>query len=72
MTDPIIQELESIFRTKVETSSFDTEPPAAGMTEIAFTIVATGAFGLAFSFFQPLVTALGEEYREEVLRLIRR
>jgi hypothetical protein len=55
----------------IESSSFDFEPPAAGMTEIAFTIIATGTLGLAFKFFEPLVTAAGEAYRDEVLRLLR-
>lgn len=72
LTDPIISDLESIFRTNVKSSYFDGRAAASGLAEIAFTIIATGAVGLIFKFFEPLVTAAGEAYRDDVLGLIQR
>ena len=71
VADAMNRTLGEAFVTEVQAHTSDFEPPAAGMSEIAFTIVGTGLFALVVEFFRPLATAAGEAYRDDVLRLIR-
>jgi hypothetical protein len=68
---PIGDELIHLYRVPVTVSSFDHEPAASGFTEIAMTIIATGAVGLIFKVFEPLVTHAGEQVRDKLLVALR-
>ncbi len=71
VVQPVGDELESVYQARVSVSIVDREPPAAGMSEIAMTILATGAIGLLVKFFEPLVAHAGEQLRDKLLAAIR-
>lgn len=63
--------LAELYQVPVTSSSTDSEPPAAGMTEIALTILVSGAATLLAEFFKPLITDAGEACRNKVMDVIR-
>lgn len=66
---PIGDELEQIFAHSVSRHPQDHEPPAAGYSEIAVIASITGGVGLLYKLFEPLVTDLGERFRDRVLEM---
>ena len=67
-TDPIDAELQSFYGGRFEAHVTDREPTAAGMDEIAYIAAISGAIGLACKFFEPLVTDLGQRFRDCILQ----
>lgn len=69
---PVTDELGHIYDTRVEVSILGGEPPAAGMSEIALTIAASGiTTALVVEFFKPLVSHAGQQFRDKILTAIR-
>lgn len=70
-TQPIADELARLYNAPIDVHVLDREPPAAGFTEIALVASVTGAVGLLYKFFEPLLTTAGEAFRDRVLDLDR-
>lgn len=70
LTNPIDEALSSIFGIEVKAKRWEFEPPAAGLSEIAYTAMIVGGVGLLYKFFEPLVTVAGEGFRDRLLELI--
>jgi hypothetical protein len=70
ITQPIEEELESLYQINVQSRTSDGEPAAAGMSEIAITITVAAGGALAMEFFKPLVTHAGKAFRDWMLEAL--
>lgn len=68
---PIEEELMSLYRVPIESTSYDNRgKPAFGLAETALVIAVL--WPLVHKFFEPLVTTAGEAFRNRVLETIRK